>query len=248
MTGVEGFVALIAETGIGLPRGVLGAEARAHAEAIASGASDGDLVSLRAASSAAVWEELRLAMGASLERAAAGIDDPRVSEALEWTLSEDPANPFALALADEAARLLAAALVRNADRLRVMEGRLGGGGSPDGELALGIGAIVIDLLDLDPDDYEGEISEYIGAGESDAARRQLVRATGDADSREWARQELRGVAEPDAPVASRALQALASGDPPEDPADDAVWTAAMLALVEQAVEFAIVAEADGGLD
>ncbi len=37
------------------------------------------------------------------------------------------------------------------------------------------------------------------------------------------------------------MQVLAAGDPPEDPAEDAVWVAAMLALVEQAVEIAVVA-------
>ena len=35
---------------------------------------------------------------------------------------------------------------------------------------------------------------------------------------------------------------LAAGAPPEDPADDAVWVAAMLALVEQAVEVAVVSQ------
>jgi hypothetical protein len=53
---------------------------------------------------------------------------------------------------------------------------------------------------------------------------------------------LRRVGAPDAPISSRALQALSAGEPPEDPADDAVWIAAMLALVEQAVEFAVVSQ------
>ena len=124
----------------------------------------------------------------------------------------------------------------------MLERRLTGGDSPDADLALVIGAIVVDLLDFDPPDYEDEIAAYLAAGESDEARRGLARSTGDEESRAWAREELRRVDDPAAPVTSRAVQVLAAGDPPEDPADDAVWVAAMLALVEQAVELAVVAD------
>lgn len=243
MTDARGFGALLIEMGIGFPRGVLGPEARALGAAMVRGASETELAPLRASAAATHWGELRLAMGAALERAA-GDDspDPRIAEALKLTLDESPGNPFALALADEAGRALSAALARNAERLGVLERRLGDGSPPDDDLALVIGGIAVDLLDLEPLDYETEIAAYVAAGETDAARRELMRSTGDLDSREWAREELRRVDEPDAPVASRAVQVLASGEPPEDPADDAVWIAAMLALVEQAVELAIVNE------
>jgi len=241
------FGLLIARSGAALPRGVLGDEARAFAAAFVDDASGVEVARLRASTAAAHWGELRLAIGASLERYAAGSPDATTTEALELTLDEHPENPLALALADEAGRSLAAVLERNGERLAILETRLAGGAAPDDDLALVIGAMVIDLLDFDPEDFEQEIAAYVGAGETDVARKGLVRATGDLDSREWAREELRRVGAPDAPISSRALQALSAGEPPEDPAEDAVWIAAMLALVEQAVEFAVVSqsEADG---
>ena len=240
MTGGDRFGLLIARSGAALPRGVLGDEARALAAAIFDGAASDEIARLRASTAAAHWGQLRLAIGAALERYAGDAPDATTTEALELTLDERPDNPFALAVADEAGRSLAAVLGRNAERLAVLEARLGGGAAPDDDLALVIGAMVIDLLDFDPEDFEQEIAAYVGAGETDAARHELVRATGDVDSRDWAREELRRIDAPDAPIASRALQALAAGEPTEDPAEDAVWVAAMLALVEQAVEFAVV--------
>ena len=245
MTAPEAFIALILQTGVTFPRGVLGPEARAFADAVAAGARVQELDVLRAAVAEAHWEDLRLAMGASLERAAGPSPAPAATDALDLVLDERPDNPFALALADEAGRSLAAVVVRNRERLAVLEPRLADGTPADADLALVIGAIVVDLLDLDPLDYEEEIAEYIRVGEGDAARRDLARATGDVESREWAREELRRVQVEDAPVASRALRALSAGEPPEDPASDAVWIAAMLALVEQAVELTVVAEPGG---
>jgi hypothetical protein len=243
VTAPDAFAALILETGVTFPRGVLGPEARAFADAVAGGASPQELDPLRAAVAGAHWDELRLAMGASLERAAGESPSPVAAEALDLVLDERPGNPFALALADEAGRSLAAVVVRNRERLAVLEPRLADGTPADADLALVIGAIVVDLLDLDPLDYEDEIAEYIRVGEGDSARRELTRATGDVESREWAREELRRVHSDDAPVASRALHGLSAGEPPEDPAADAVWIATMLALVEQAVELTVVSEA-----
>ena len=240
MSGFTRFTPLIARTAVAFPRGVLGAEARAFAEAIVAGAAMDDLDRLRDLTADAHWDALRLAIGASLERVVGDTPDPLATDALELTFDERPDNPFARALADEAGRALAAVIERNAERLGVLEQRLTGGASPDTDLALVIGAIVVDLLDLDPPDYEEEIAAYLAAGESDAARRELARATGDDDSRDWAREDLRRVGAPDAPVTSRAVQVLAAGPPPQDPAEDAVWVAAMLALVEQAVEVAVV--------
>ena len=245
MSGADHFGLLIARSGAALPRGVLGEEARAFAHAIAGGVSGDELAQLREATSAAHWGQLRLALGAALERYGGESPDAVTREALELTLDDDPENPLALAIADEAGRSLAAVLERNGERLAVIESRLAGGAAPDDELALVIGAIVVDILDFDPEDFEQEITAYVGAGESAAARAELARSTGDLDSRQWAREELGRVDAPDAPVASRALTAIAGGEPPEDPAEDAVWVAAILALVEQAVEFAVVSPNGG---
>jgi hypothetical protein len=54
------------------------------------------------------------------------------------------------------------------------------------------------------------------------------------------------VGDADAPVASRAIAVLAAGSAPDDPAEDAVWVAAMLALVEEAVEFTMISDNGGG--
>jgi hypothetical protein len=242
VSGAYRFGLLIARSGAVLPRGVLGEEARAFARAIAEGAAADELARLRVLTSEAHWGRLRLALGAALERHGGDAPDAITLEALELTLDDNPANPFALAVADEAGRSLAAVLERNAERLAVIEARLGGDAAPDDDLALVIGAMVVDLLDFDPEDFEQEITVYVGAGETDPARAELARSTGDLDSREWARDELRRVDSPEAPVASRALGALSAGKPPEDPAEDAVWIAAMLSLVEQAVEFAVVSQ------
>ncbi len=242
MSDFPRFAELIFRTAVVLPRGALGVEARAFADAIVAGASVDELDRLRDATAGAHWDELRLAIGASLERAVGDAPDDLTLEALDLTFDEQPHNAFARALADEAGRSLAAVVERNNERLGVLERRLTGGASPDADLALVIGSIVVDLLDLDPPDYEDEITAYLAAGESDGARRELARSTGDEESRAWAREELRRVDDPAAPVTSRAVQVLAAGEPPEDPAEDAVWVAAMLALVEQAVEFAVVAE------
>jgi hypothetical protein len=241
MSDFTRFTELILRTAVVFPRGALGADARAFADAIVAGAFADELDRLRDATARAHWDQLRLAIGASLERAVGDSPDELAIAALALTLDERPENAFARALADEAGRSLAAVIERNIERLAVLERRLTAGASPDADLALVIGAIVVDLLDLDPPDYEDEITAYLAEGESDGARRGLARSTGDEDSRAWAREELRQVDDPAAPVTSRAVQVLAAGDPPEDPAEDAVWVAAMLALVEQAVEIAVVA-------
>jgi hypothetical protein len=242
MSDFARFTPVLLQTAIVFPRGVLGADARVFADAIITREPEARLDALRDATAAAHWDDLRLAMGTALERVFGDDPDPLAREAIELTLDKRPDNPLARALAEEAGRSLAAVMERNTERLAVLERRLTGGASPDAELAVVIGEIVVDLLDLDPPDYEDEITAYLGAGETAGARRELARSTGDEESRTWARDELRQVDSPDAPVTSRAVQVLAAGDPPEDPAEDAVWVAAMLALVEQAVEIAVVAE------
>jgi hypothetical protein len=246
MSDVAAFVALITRTGVGLPRGVLGEADRALAAAIVRGAPAGELERLRAGAAEDHWEALRLAIGAGLERAVGDAPDAVAAEALVLVLDERPDNPLALALAEEAGRSLAAVMERNGERLVVLERRLSDGAPVDADLALVIGQIVVDSLDLDPGDYEEEIAEYVRGGESEAARTRLARATGDVESREWAREELRGVGDADAPLASGAIAVLAAGSAPDDPAEDAVWVAAMLALVEEAVEFTMISDNGGG--
>ena len=245
MSGADRFGLLIARSGAVLPRGVLGDEAREFARAIVDGAAGDELRRLRLRTSEAHWSQLRLALGAALERYGGEEPDAPTVEALELTLDENPANPFALAVAEEAGRSLAAVFARNVERLGVIEARLAGGAAPDDDLALLIGAMVVDVLDFDPEDFEQEIAAYVGAGETGAARAELARSTGDRDSREWGRDELQRIDAPEAPIASRALAAIAAGAPPEDPAEDAVWVAAILALVEQAVEYAVVSQNGG---
>jgi hypothetical protein len=113
--------------------------------------------------------------------------------------------------------------------------------------ATAAGAIAVDLLDLDPEDYEPEILAYVAADGSEDALVELARATGDLEAREWAREAVAGVEAPGAPAAVAAVRHLASGPAPEDPSEDLVWVPAMLALAQQAIELAAttgLAEAD----
>ncbi len=246
MSDTERFVMLLLRTGVSLPRGVVGAPLRAYARALVTGASDDELDELRRASAKAHWNQLRGAIGAALDRHGPEEADPTLADALALTLDDDPVNPLALALAEDAARLLAAVHERVEERMVVLDARL----APDapsgqGDAALIVGAIVVDLLDLAPDDYEDEIATYLSAGESEAARRELARATGDIETRQWARDELARVTSEAARFASAALTALTAAPQPEDPAEDAVWVATVLSLVEDAVELAVVSESEG---
>ncbi|MEW6581921.1 MAG: hypothetical protein AB1416_04090, partial [Actinomycetota bacterium] len=87
-----------------------------------------------------------------------------------------------------------------------------------------------------------EIAAYVAADETVEALRGLARATGDEEVRAWAREALRGLEAPQEPEALSALHGLAAGDPPEDPAEDAVWVAAVQALAEQAIALALASE------
>lgn len=236
----------LALAGVGLPRGVLGAEAMALARAIAAGAPEDELAPLRLATSEAHWPELRLAMGAALERArssAEGAEADELDAALALVPDASPANPLALALAEGAGRSLAGVLVRVGERLEDLEERIEGGAEPLEAAALAAGPIVDDLLDLDPDDFAPEIATYVAAGEDAGAATELARATGDEEIRAWARESLWGIDEDEAPRATAALAELASGPAPEDPADDTVWRATILTLAEEAIALALVAEA-----
>lgn len=243
MSDTDRFVMLLLRTGVSLPRGVVGVALRGYARALATGASTEELDELRRASAKAHWNQLRGAIGAALDRHGPEENDPTLADALGLTLDDDPTNPLALALAEDAARLLAAVHERVEERMIVLDARL----SPEapsgqGDAALIVGAIVVDLLDLAPDDYEDEIAAYLSTGESDTARRELARTTGDIETRQWAREELGKVTSEAARFSSAALTALTAASQPEDPADDAVWVATMLSLVEDAVELAVVSE------
>lgn len=240
MSEIERFGMLLTRTGVSLPRGVLGAEARAYGHAIAAGAGSDVLAGLRRDTAAVHWPELRLAIGAALDRHGPEESDPTLADALALTLDERPDNPLALALAEDAGRLLAGVHERVQERMTVLDARLAPDAVGDGDPALIVGAIVVDLLDLSPADYEDEIAAYVARGERETARRELARETGDDEIRAWARHELRGVARDDAPAATAALAAVTASAVPDDPADDAVWVATLLALVEDAVELAAI--------
>jgi hypothetical protein len=181
-------------------------------------------------------------------RAAAGPDDRAAFDVvLGWAASESPDTPLARALAVRAATELAAADARARERLRAAEGAIAEGG-PGAAVAAATaaGAIAADLLDLDPEDFAPEIAAYVAAGRRPEDISQLARSTGDPEIRAWARGAVAAADDPDAPAAAAGVRHLASGPPPADPAEDLVWVPTILALVEEAIERALVDEAGEG--
>lgn len=229
---------MLTRVGVGLPRGVLGADARALARSLAAG-TGGDAANRRERAAAEHWPQFRGAIGAALDRVGEVGEDPTLDDARALVDDDDPANPLSLALVDDAAGLLAAALMRTEERLGVLDRRLAGDQAGE-DLTRTVGDIVVDLIDLDPVEYEDEIADYLRVGDSDASRAQLARTTGDDEVRQWAREELAEAMDGFDGAAAAALTRLAAGDPPQDPAEDAIWTATILALVEEAVELATV--------
>lgn len=236
---------VLQRTGLAFPRGVLGEETARLAEAMTGpGRATADLDAMVTAASRALWPELQPSTAAALRRhrTAAGLGDVEdLAVALDWAEDPDPDNPLARALAVRAAQELGRAVERAADALRAAEATVARGGGEAAVAAAGAaGRMVVDLLDLDPEDFGPEIMAYVEADETPAALDELARATGDDETREWARSSVGAVALPDeAPEATAAVHQLASGAPPEDPASDAVWVPAMLALVEIAFERAL---------
>jgi hypothetical protein len=168
---------------------------------------------------------------------------------LEWAADDDPDTPLARALAVRAAQELAAANARARAVLRAAEEAVAAGGAEAAVAAsTAAGAIAADLLDLDPEDFAPEIAEYVGAGARAEDVDGLARATGDPEIRTWARSAVASAAEDDddAPRAADGVRHLASGPPPEDPAEDLVWVPTILALVQEAVERSLVDEAAEG--
>lgn len=243
---------VIAMTGLSFPRGLLGPEATQLAAAIGAGAPDRDEVdALIKQVATAQWPVLQGPMAAALSRADRPddpADDRSLAVAEEFAADADPYNPLALALAERAGLDLAAARARALDRLEALAATQGTEpGRPEALVALATatGRIVVDLLDLDPEDFGPEIADYADAGTSaEAAAPRLARATGDDEIREWARESLRDLDVPAPPSALAAVRRMADGPTPEDPADDVVWVATVIALAEDAIDLA-TAEAPG---
>jgi hypothetical protein len=244
----EALLRVLARTGLGFPRGVLGPETWALARALSDeGAPGADPAELAGVAAAAHWPELRGPMEAALLRgaAAAGPEDREAFEiVLPWAADEDPDNPLARALAVRAATELAAAGDRARQRLRAAEAAIAEGG-PGAAVAAATaaGAIAADLLDLDPEDFDQEIAAYVEAGRRSEDIAQLARSTGEPEIRAWARGAVAATDDGEAPAASAGVRHLASGAPPEDPAEDLVWVPTILSLAEEAIERALVDEA-----
>jgi len=251
---------VIAMTGLSFPRGLLGPEATALAAAIGAGAPDrAEVDALITQVATAQWPVLQGPMAAALSRAGRpedAADDRSLAVAEEFAADADPYNPLALALAERAGLDLAASRARALDRLEVLAATQGT--EPDRPealvaLATATGRIVVDLLDLDPEDFGPEIADYADAGTSaEAATPRLARATGDDEIRQWARDSLRDLDVPAPPSALAAVRRMAEGPTPEDPADDVVWVATVIVLAEDAIDMATAEQAgdaaEGGAD
>ena len=248
---------VIAMTGLAFPRGLLGPEAADLAAAIGAGAPDRDEVdSLIKAVAMAQWPVLQGPMAAALSRAERpddAADDRSLAVAEEFAADADPYNPLSLALAERAGLDLAASRARALDRLEALAATQGT--DPDRPealvaLATTTGRIVIDLLDLDPEDFGPEIAAYADVGASvEEATPRLARSTGDDEIREWARESLRDLEVPAPPSALASVRRMADGPVPEDPADDVVWVATVIVLAEEAIDLATTeaqADEDGG--
>lgn len=242
---------VIAMTGLSFPRGLLGPEAMQLAAAIGSGAPDrAEVDGLIRQVATAQWPVLQGPMAAALARADRpddAADDRSLAVAEEFAADADPHNPLVLALAERAGLDLAAARARAQDRLEALAGTQGTEpGRPEALVALATaaGRIVVDLLDLDPEDFAPEISDYADAGTSaEAATPRLVRATGDDEIRAWAREAVLGLDVPAPPMALASVKRMAEGPVPEDPADDVLWTAAMVVLAEDTIDMATAEQA-----
>ncbi|HWH14828.1 MAG TPA: hypothetical protein VNT51_08770, partial [Miltoncostaeaceae bacterium] len=219
---------VLRRTGLGYPRGVLGEETVRLAEALEGpGGALADLDARVGEAAAALWPELRASTEAALRRhlaTAQGGEAEDLRAVLVWAGTDDAVNPLARALAVRAAQELAAAVARAAEAMRNAEQAIAQGGE-SGALAAAraVGVMVAELLDLDPEDYAPEVVAYVDAGEDARALDELARATGDEETRAWAREAVRAMAPPDAPAAAAAVRSLAQGEPPDDPAQDAVW-------------------------
>jgi hypothetical protein len=250
MSPEEALLRVLSLTGLSFPRGVLGPETWALARALSDeGGPASDPAELAEAAAAAHWPVLRGPMETALLQAAARAD-PEDAEAFEivlkWAADDDPDTPLPRALAVRAAAELAAAGERASERLIAAEPVVAEGGPPAAVAAArAAGVIAADLLDLDPEDFATEIAVYVDAGRRPEDVDALARSTGDPEIRAWARAAVAATEEPRAPHAEEGVRVLASGPPPEDPAEDLVWVPTILWLAEEGIERALVEEAPG---
>lgn len=243
--------------GVVFPRGVLATEGHELARALGAEEPPDDLQELVDAATEAHWPELQPAIEAALVRALEKAEEPRHAAlvvAVGLASSPEPDNPLARSIAVRAAQELATARRRALEIVAAAEGPMGAGG-PAGMVAgaRAAGAAAVELLDLDPDDFDAEITAYVGAvsdepdeGTDSDALSQLARATGDGELRAAARIVVRSLTNDLSDAANAALAPVLDGAAPEDAAEDAVWVGAALALAEQAIERALVEEALGG--
>jgi hypothetical protein len=238
---------VLQRTGLGFPRGMLGEDVARLAAAL-DRAHPAELDVLVTAATRGLWVHLQpptlAAVRMHLARAD-GQDREDLTTVLASAEREDPDNPLARAMTVRAAQELAAALRHAEDQLRAAEPAIADGGR-EGAIAAAraLGAAVVELLDLDPEDFAPEIVDYVDRDQSAEALDAFARATGDLETRSWAREVLRPLQVDRAPAASEAVRMLAAGRPPDDPAADAVWVPAILALANEGLERALAQEAD----
>jgi hypothetical protein len=240
---------VLRRTGLVFPRGMLGDDVASLAAALQDDGRDADaLDALVTEATAALWDELQPPTLAAVQMHLAradGRDYEDLSRVLIWAEDAGPENPLARALTVRAAHELAAAVEFAEQHLRAVEPTVAGGGRAGAiAAARAMGAAVIALLDLDPEDFATEIVDYIDRDQDGDALDDLARETGDFETRAWGRDALRVLAVADAPAATAAVHLLAEGDPPPDPADDAVWVPTILALADEGVERALAQEAE----
>jgi hypothetical protein len=238
---------VLMRTGLSYPRGVLGEQTATLAAALDGGVGGADLDQQAAAAAAELWVELQPAMAASLRRhleGAIGPDAADLRAILIWADDGDSDNPLSRALAVRAAQELAAAVQRARTVVAAAEPAIAAGG-PEGAIAVAraAGLAVVELLDLDPEDFAPEIATYVDGGESADALDELARATGDEEIRGWAHDALDGISATGPGEARAAMRLLVEAEPEDDPAKDPIWVPAILALVEQGFERALVASA-----
>lgn len=240
---------VLRRTGLSFPRGMLGDDTAQLAAALDGATHDGpELDALVTAATHGLWEELQPPTLAAIQmhlRRADGQDRRDLTTVLAWAELDDPDNPLARALTVRAAHELAIAVHQAEDQLRAAEPAVAAGGR-DGALAAAraLGAVVVVLLDLDPEDFASEIVEYVERDQSPDALDGLARVTGDLETRMWAREVLRPLQVEGALAASQAVRALAQGEPPDDPAEDAVWVPTILSLANEGLERALAQEAE----
>lgn len=211
------------------PRGVLGPDAGPIADASDLASATAGLRTV----AAVAWSELQPAIAAALERRA----DEGLAPVLALANDPDPTNALAVALAGRALADLALARTRAHERLAALTE-----GGEDEAVDRAVGRCVIDLLDLDVEDYEPETLAYVEADGTPDALAVLARATGDEDTRAWAREAISSLAAPPAIASSIAERLLGDGTP-EDAAADGLWMATAQEIADTAIEVALAVRA-----